>query len=96
MRGWIDWDMFSLERRRLRGDVIEVYKIMRWIDKRDSQHFLPKVWESKTGGHRFKVRGERFRRVQRGNFLIQRVVSAWNELPEAIVEADTILSFKNI
>ena len=50
--------LFPLERRRLRGDLIEVYKIMRGTDQLDSQYFFPKVGESKTRGHRFKVRGE--------------------------------------
>jgi len=42
---------------------------MRGVDKVDSQHLFPKVGESKTRGCRFKVRGERFRRFQRGNFF---------------------------
>ena len=50
--------LFSLERRRLKCDLIEVFKIMRGIDQLDSQYLFPKVGESKTGGHRFKVRGE--------------------------------------
>jgi len=86
--------LFSLERQRLRGDLIKVYKIMRGIDKVDSQHIFPKVGESKTRGHRFKVRGERYRKVQRGTFVTQRVVSVGNELQEAVVEAGTILYFK--
>ena len=86
--------LFPLERRRLRGDLTEVNKIMRDIDKVDSQHLFPKVGESKTRGHRFKVRGERYKSVQRGNFFTQRVVSVWNELPEVVVETGTILSFK--
>jgi len=86
--------LFSLESRRFRGELIEVYKIMRGIDKVDSQHLFPKVGESETRGHRFKVRGDRFRRVQRGNIFTERVVSVWNELPEAVVVAGTILSFK--
>ena len=86
--------LFSLERRRLRGDLIEVYKIMRGTDQLDSQYIFPKVGESKTRGHRFKVRGERYKRVQRGNFFTQRVVSVWNKLPEVVVEAGTILNFK--
>ena len=58
--------LFSLERRRLRGDLIEVYKIMRGTDQLDSQYLFPKVGESKTRGHRFKVRGERYKKVSRG------------------------------
>ena len=88
------WRLFSLERRRLRGDLIEIYKIMRGIDKVDSQYLFPKVGESKTRGHRFKVRGKRYKSVQRGNFFTQRVVCVWNKLPEVVVEAGTILSFK--
>ena len=86
--------LFSLVRRRLRGDLIEVYKIMRGIDQLDSQDHFPKVGESKTIGHRFKVRGERYKSAQRGNFFTQRVTSVWNKLPEIVVEAGTILSFK--
>ena len=67
---------------------------MRGTDQLDSQYLFPKVGESKTRGHRFKVRGERYKSVQRGNFFTQMVVSVWNELPEAVVEAGTILSFK--
>ena len=54
--------LFSLEHRRLRGNLIEIYKIMRGIDQLDSQYLFPKVGESKTRGHRFKVRGERYKR----------------------------------
>ena len=78
----------------LRGDLIEVYKIMRGTDQLDSQYLFPKVGESKTRGHRFKVRGERYKRVQRDNFFTQRVMSVWNKLAEVVVEAGTILSFK--
>jgi len=56
--------------------------------------FLPKVGESRTRGHKYKVRVERYIKFQRGIFFIQTVVSRWNELPEAVVEAGTILSFK--
>ena len=84
----------SLERRRLRGDLVEVYKIMRGTDQLDSQYLFPKVGESKTRGPRFKVRGERYKSVQRGNSFTQRVVNVWNKLPEVVVEAGTILSFK--
>ena len=86
--------LFSLERRRLRGDLVEVYKIMRGIDQLDNQYLFLKIGESKTEGYRFKVRGERYKSVQRGNFFTQRVVSVWNKLSEVVVEVGTILSFK--
>ena len=47
--------LFSLEQRRLRGDLIEVYKIMRGMDRVDSQKLFPRVEESIIRGHRFKV-----------------------------------------
>ena len=49
--------LFSLECRRFRGDLIEVYKIMSGIDQVDSQHLFPKVEESTTRGHRFRGEG---------------------------------------
>jgi len=61
--------LFSLEIRRLRGDLIEVYKIMRGIDRVDSQTLFPRVVTSRTRGHRFKVRGEKFRGEVRGRFF---------------------------
>ncbi|MBB6707133.1 reverse transcriptase family protein [Proteus mirabilis] len=86
--------LFSLERRRLRGDLIEVYKIMRGMDRINRQSLFPGVGESRTRGHRFRVRGERYKRDLRGNFFTQRVVRVWNELPEEVVEAGTIATFK--
>jgi len=55
---------------------------------------FPRVGELKTEGHRLKVRGEWFKRNLRGNFFTQRVVRVWNEVPEKVVEAGTIATFK--
>jgi len=42
--------LFSLERQRLRGDLIEVHKIMRGIDRVDIQRLYPRVNVSITRG----------------------------------------------
>ena len=52
--------MSSLEQRRLRGDLIEVYKIMRDMDRVDKEQLFPLIEGSVMRGHRFKVRGRRF------------------------------------
>ena len=61
--------LFSLERRRLKGDLIEVYKIMRGMDKWIVRSFFPRVEESITRGHRFKVRGARFKGDVQGKYF---------------------------
>ena len=55
--------LFSLEQRRLRGNLIEVCKIMRDMDKVDKEHLFPLVEGSVTSGHKLKVRGGRFREI---------------------------------
>ena len=57
----------------------------------DSQKLFLRVEESITRGHRFKVRGGRFKGDVRGKFFTQRVVGAWNSLPGEVVETDTIV-----
>ena len=44
-----------LEHFSHRGNLIEVYKIMRGIDQLDSQHLFPKVVEFKTIGERREI-----------------------------------------
>eukprot|EP00061_Rhincodon_typus_P018853 g48208.t1 len=46
--------LFPLERGRLRGDLIEVYKIMRGVDRVDGSCLFPKMGDFKTKGHIFK------------------------------------------
>ena len=53
------------------GDLTEVYKIMRGMNRVDSQKLFPRVEESVTRGHRFKVRGASFKRDVRGRFFTQ-------------------------
>eukprot|EP00061_Rhincodon_typus_P016325 g44485.t1 len=46
--------LFSLGRRRLRKELIEVRKIMKYIDRVEGQNLFPRDETSKTKGHAFK------------------------------------------
>eukprot|EP00061_Rhincodon_typus_P012167 g37735.t1 len=46
--------LFLLDLRRLRGDLIQVYKIMRGIDRIDGSCLFPRMGDFKTRGHIFK------------------------------------------
>ncbi|XP_062906374.1 uncharacterized protein LOC134347835 [Mobula hypostoma] len=87
--------LYSLECRRLRGNLIEVFKIVRGIDRVDVDRLFPlRVVEIQTRGHELRVRGQKFRGNMRRNFFTQRVVAVWNELPAEVVEVGSMLSFK--
>ena len=59
----------GLERWRLRGDLIEVYKIMRGIDRVNNWKLFPRTEMTITREHKLKIRGERFSGDVRGSFL---------------------------
>ena len=41
--------MTTLETRRISGDLIEVFKIMKGFDKVEEQHFLTEQWAAQEG-----------------------------------------------
>ena len=67
--------LYTLEFRRMRGDLIETYKIMKGIAKIEAGRLFPLVGETRTRGHSFKIKGSRFRTELRRNFFTQSVVN---------------------
>ena len=61
--------LFSLERRRMRGDLIEVYKMMRGNDCVGSQRLFPRAEMASMREHSFKVLGNGYRGDVRGKFF---------------------------
>ena len=92
----------TLKQRRERGDLIEYYKITNGISKLDL-HNPNKLCNSiSVMGPAGNLRRPKHRLVkqmtkikQRENFLLNRVVSNWNMLPEEVVNATSKNSFKN-
>lgn len=82
-----------MELRRLSGDLIEIYKFIRGVNKMISCSLFPRIVESKNRGHGFKVRRERFKKDLRGNYRSERVAYV-DKLLEEVVEEGRITIFK--
>ena len=86
--------LYTLEFRRMRGDLIETYKIIKGLDTLEAGSMFPLMGESRTRGHSLRIRGRPFRTEMRKNFFTQRVVDMWNALPQKAVEAKSLDAFK--
>ncbi|KAL8625775.1 hypothetical protein ACOMHN_012367 [Nucella lapillus] len=84
----------SLEHRRCRGDMIDLYKYTTGIYDTSRPNFELHNGRD-TRGHSKKLEKNRSRLVVRSNFFSERVVSVWNSLPESAVSAPSVNAFKN-
>ncbi len=85
---------FSLERRRLRGDLILAYNIFHGrLDLPRAEFFeAPSVRDRR--GHDFKLRHRSFRLLRRKAAFSVRLPISWNKLPMELVNSPTIDPFK--
>jgi len=85
----------TLKRRRIRGDLIETYKILTGKENVNRDTFFHLIdSERQLRGHGLKLHKRRCRLDKRKFFFSQRVVNSWNCLPEFVVEAPSLNSFK--
>ena len=82
----------SMYYRHARGDMIETFKFVKGIYK--SQSPLTFDTNTRTRGHKYKLRKERCRLQVRQNFFSNRVVDLWNNLPASVVESESVNTFK--
>ncbi len=85
----------TLVHRRMRGDMIQTYKIIKGIDKIDINKMFELVDGSKTRGHSLKIRKKHSRLDLRKYFFSNRIIDLWNALPQHVVEAKDTNAFKN-
>ena len=85
--------LHSLELRRIRGQLIEVFKILNGFD--EAENLLFRNCNSVTRNNGCKLRGSRFKTDIAKNFFSNRIVNAWNLLPSSLVSSDSINQFKN-
>jgi ribonuclease P/MRP protein subunit RPP40 len=95
-------NLTTLEIRRLRGDLIQVFKIMKGFEvvELSSLSIIDSLEAVGPGsairGHKMRIKAETVSNyLPRKNFFSNRVVFAWNRLPNKVIESATINQFKN-
>ena len=83
--------------RKLRGDLIEVYKM---FNNHYDQQIPPPITKARevhnrqTRGRESNLHKAKATREVRANFFRNRVVPFWNELPPKVIEAPSTKSFE--
>ena len=88
----------SLEYRHMRGDLIETYKILTNVydtNTTNSLFTLVDPTNSVTRNNNFKIFKKRVSLKPYQMFFTNRVINLWNGLPDKIVNATSLNSFKN-
>ena len=87
-------NLYSMEYRRKRGDMIQTYKILQNIDRIDPDKFFTRAKYTGTRSHSMKLFKTRFKSELRKYTFSQRIIDNWNSLTEEIVTSESLDIFK--
>jgi len=85
----------SLSYRRLRGSMIETYKIVSGLYSACVAPVIPSNFDTRTHGNVYKFLVRRCRLDVRKFSFCNRVVEFWNSLPNSVVNSVSVNCFKN-
>ncbi len=83
-------NLFSLARRRLRGDLILAYNLSNGSFNLRMEEFFTQPLCSSLRGHILKLHHRRFRLNRRKAAFAVRIVEPWNKLPAFVIGSPTV------
>jgi len=86
--------LFSLEKSRLRGDLIVAFQYLMRACKKAGEGLFTRAWNDKTQGNGFKLKEGRFTLHIRKKFFTMRLVRHWDRLPREAVAVPALAVFK--
>ena len=84
----------TLQTRRIRGDLLETFKIVTGRDRLESELFFEFNRSDRCRGHKLKLKKPSSRLNIRKFSFMHRIIDEWNKLPEGVIESRSLNQFK--